>query len=682
MRRRSQKTQSVDPAPEIVVLPDDGETTPVDDSGPWEDWGESESERVARWLQSKVRPEIDVVEDDEPDVFPEYRTVAPDDATTRPLHAESRYEADMWRLDQQRRRVTIEVEAERAQAERARREQLDAWARLESEMTNLDEKRRRLADAVDAERAEVERVRREQSEAASRLETAMAELDQHRQRLMAVQAEKSEAERVHQEQVEARAALRAEVDAIDEQRRRLMAAVDAERSEAERARRAHADARARLESEMAELDHQRRRLVEAVEAERGDVERARTEQLDAKARLSAEVAALDRERQALLAAMEADRAEAARVAAERAAAAQAAAEQAAAADAETVRAELARAEAELAVAAAERAAADLAVASEQAAAARQAAAERVEADRLAAERSAAADAAAAEVAAATEALTTAQAQPPDQDQPAAAPARWGDDDGADDPPSGPGGDTGTIDLTSRRAAAASRGVGPAGGRRMRLVPGTGEVPAAQVTTVETAQTPEEQQAEAKARLAAAVAELARHVATTQADERIDAELFEQQQRDEEARRRAEEEAAAAQRRRSADALEAARATVDGRTRRWVLRAAVILAVLIPIGLDVRSPMATRSRLSDIANAAVASAATQMSDVNDPALAARVAQGVADIEGVKLERFSIEGTVVHVTVRDEADSIVLGRLVPGWYEIKASAMANALIDSTR
>lgn len=660
MRRRSHKTSPEAPAPttapddDVLVVDDVGAAVP----GPWEDWGESESERVARWLQGKVRPDIEVVDDPEPGPPRAPATDSSSRAATdepAPLHVDTRYEAEMWRLDQQRRRLAVELDAERAQAERARREQLDGWARLEAEMTALDEKRRRLADAVEAERSEVERVRHEQSDARARLEAAMAELDEHRRRLLDVQAEKSEAERARQEHVEARAALQADVDAIDEQRHRLMAAVEDERAEAERARQAHADARGRLEAEMVELDQQRRRLAEAVELGRAEVERARTEQLEAKERLAAEVAALDGERQALLAAMEADRAEAARVATERAEAARAAAEQAAAADAETARAELARAEAELAVAAAERATADLAAASQQAAEARRAAAERAEADRAAAEQAAAAHAASAEAAAAARALTSGPAPP-------VARRAWG---------GGERGGADAIDLTSRRATGAAR-PGPTPPRHMRLVPG------AQPPTAPEAPAPssEDEQAEAKARLAAAVAELARHVATTHADERIDAELLDQQMRRDEARRRADEEAAAEQRRRTAGAQQAARATVDGRSQRWVWQVLVAIAVLVPIGLDIRSPIAARSRLDGVADTVATSAAVELSGSGDPRSARQVAQGVADLEGVRLEAFSLEGPVVRVTVSDEAGSILLGKLVPTWYEVERSAEATA------
>ncbi|MFP5375671.1 MAG: hypothetical protein ACLGIO_02675, partial [Acidimicrobiia bacterium] len=277
--------------------------------------------------------------------------------------------------------------------------------------------------------------------------------------------------------------------------------------------------------------------------------------------------------------------------------------------------------------------------------------------------------AAAEVAAAAEALAETQALAESQ---AAGPA--GAARAAGPGTAGPA--PGTIDLTSRRSAAAEE-AGPAPGRRMRLVP-TGAGAGAGLGDLAPGPTPEQAQAEAKARLAAAVAELARHVATTQADERIDAELLEQQHREEEARRRAEEAAAAEQRRRAAEALLAARGAVRGGPRRWLGCAVVAAAVLVPLALDVRSPMATRSRLAEVARAAAAGAAVQMSEVDDEALARRAAQGVADLEGVRLERFSIARPTITVTVGDRADSFLLGRLVPRWYEVEASASADALV----
>jgi hypothetical protein len=309
------------------------------------------------------------------------------------------------------------------------------------------------------------------------------------------------------------------------------------------------------------------------------------------------------------------------------------------------------------VAAAERATADLAVASQQAADARRAAAERAEADRAAAERAAAADAASAEAAAAAaQALTSVPPQP-------AVPPGWGDGERS-------GGDT--IDLTARRTAGATR-PGPAPARHMRLIPGAQPAVAPEAP----ARSSDEEQAEAKARLAAAVAELARHVATTQADERINAELLDQQLRQDEARRRADEAAAAEQRRRTSEAHQAARAEVDGRSQRWVWQVLLAIAVLIPIGLDIRSPIAARSRLDGVADTVATSAAVELSGSGNEGFARQVAQGVADLEGVALDAFSLEGAVVRITVSDEAGSILLGKLAPSWYEIERSAEATAV-----
>jgi multidrug efflux pump subunit AcrA (membrane-fusion protein) len=208
---------------------------------------------------------------------------------------------------------------------------------------------------------------------------------------------------------------------------------------------------------------------------------------------------------------------------------------------------------------------------------------------------------------------------------------------------------------------------------MRLVPGAQPRPAPEAP----APSSEQEQAEAKARLAAAVAELARHVATTQADERIDAELLDQQMRRDEARRRADDEAAAEQRRRTAGAQQAARATVDGRSQRWVWQVLVAVAVLVPIGLDIRSPIAARARLDGVAGTVATSAAVELSGSGNERFARQVAQGVADLEGVTLEAFSLEGPVVRVTVSDEAGSVLLGRLAPSWYEVERSAEATAV-----
>ena len=666
MRRRSQKTETDATAPgdaavETVAGAAAGRTPP---SGPWEEWGDSEAERVARWLQSMVRPEIEVIEDAEPSSPAFELGPFPGDDSRRTLHTESRYEAEMWRLDQQRRRLAVEVDAERAQAERARREQLDAWARLESEMSELDEKRRRLADAVEAERSEVERVRHEQNDARARLESAVGELDQQRQRLLAVEAERSEAERVRQEHVEARAALQAEVDAIDEQRRRLVAAVEAERSEAERARRAHADARARLEAEMAELDQQRRRLVDAVEAERAEVERVRMEQLDAKSRLQAEVTELDRQRQALLASMEADRAEAARIAAEHAEVARAAAAQASTAEAQTARAQTAQAEAEQAVAAAEQARAELAQATEKAAAARRDSAAREAAERTAAEQ--ARRAPAPPVTTSAGAGSAAGAGPAVGALSGAGAGPAGRDGGADARP-------------TRPEPAGTRVATPGPGRRMHLVPATDDASAARVSAIASAHaTPEEGDGEARARLASAVADLARHVATTHADERIDAGLVEQLEREAEARRRTADAAAGEQRRRAAEALVVARTTGRRRSRKWVWRSALAVAVLVPIAIDVRTPIVARAHLRDAARSAVDSAAVEFSANKNVAQARQVAEGVADLEGVALVQFTIDGPVLRITVSDRADSLVLGKVASGWYELEASASSTALV----
>ena len=218
---------------------------------------------------------------------------------------------------------------------------------------------------------------------------------------------------------------------------------------------------------------------------------------------------------------------------------------------------------------------------------------------------------------------------------------------------------------------------------MRLLPGTAQAPRRRPGSFDGTGSPEQDQAEAKTRLAAAVAELARHVATTQADERIDAELIEQQQQADEARRRAEEAAAAEQRRRSAGAVEAARAGGDRKPLRFVWRAAVVAALFVPIGLDVRAPSTARDRLADVADEAVVGAAMELStSPSAEAVARQIAQGVADLEGVVLEDFSIDGSIVRVTVSDEADSIVLGRVVPGWFEVEATASATALIDGPR
>ena len=555
----------------------------------WEDWEESESERVARWLRGKVRPDLEVVDDTAPREHSAYDLdVVHLEDTQAARDAASRAETEVWRLDQERRRLATEVEAERAQAERARREQLDAWARLEQEMSELDQRRRRLAEAVEAERQEVERVRQEQLEARARLESAVAELDQQRHRLTAMEAERSQAELARQEHADARAALAAEVAAIDEQRQRLMAAVETERSETERARRAHVDARSRLESEMSELDVQRRRLVEAVEAERAEAERARLEQLEAKARLEAEVAELDRERQRLLASMEADRAEAA-------------------------------------------------------------------------------EASAAETADA------------------------GDDgDAAGDDAPGPAGAGGPGSATGRHP----RGAGATARSRRRRLAAAQVDPSARAAVVRLARPPaaenaeeapernlslveqrEHEQEQARARLADAVAELARHVATMQSAERTEAEWTRHWELEAKARE-AEAEAAAAERRRRA-ALEAARVDAT-RRRRWLLWAVLAVAVLTPLAVDVASLMAARSRLAGVAEDAALSAAADLSQQGDGERARRVAQAAADTEGVVLEEFAVDAGDVRVVVRDEASSLVLGRLAPtkDWYDVTATAAASA------
>ena len=580
---------AVDQRPDTVA----GTSVTAGDPGEqWEDWAESESERVARWLRGKVRPDLEVVADTAPPEHSAYDfDVVHLEDTQAARDAASRAETEVWRLDQERRRLATEVEAERAQAERARREQLDAWARLEQEMSELDQRRRRLADAVEAERHEVERVRQEQREARARLESAVAELDQQRHRLTAMEAERSQAELARQEHADARAALAAEVAAIDEQRQRLMAAVETERSETERARRAHVDARSRLETEMSELDVQRRRLVEAVEAERAEAERARLEQLEAKARLEAEVAELDRERQRLLASMEADRAEAARAEAERAQGAEASA-------AETA-------------------------------------------------------------------------------------------DAGDDAP-GPAGAGGPGSATGRHP----RGAGATARSRRRRLAAAQVDPSARAAVVRLARPPaaenaqeapernlslveqrEHEQEQARARLADAVAELARHVTTMQSAERTEAEWTRHWELEAKARE-AEAEAAAAERRRRA-ALEAARVDAT-RRRRWLLWAVLAVAVLTPLAVDVASLMAARSRLAGVAEDAALSAAADLSQQGDGERARRVAQAAADTEGVLLEEFAVDAGDVRVVVRDEASSLVLGRLAPtkDWYDVKATAAASA------
>ena len=575
MRRRILKSSAEAAGADAALVeedaaPDDAENQGADDEL-WEGrWGKPEEERVARWLQAKIRPELEIVEEPEEAAG---RSRGDLDAmhleeTRRTLAAGTRFEADVSQLDQQRRRLAAAVDAERAQAEEARRQQLDAWARLELEMSELDRKRRRLAEAVEAERSEVERVRQEQHEARARLEAAVAELDDHRTRLLAVQSERSEAERARQEHAEARAALAAEVAAIDEQRQRLTAAVASERADAERVRRAHAEARSRLDSEMAELDEQRRRVNAAVEAERAEAERVRNEQLEAKARLEAEIADLDRQRQRLVAAVEAE--------------------------------------------------ADV---------------------RHSAARAAGRDDA-----------------EPDDDARVAQQARR-KRPGSAGPAGRPGGRPPTGNIVTLMPS-----------------PAPAEPPPADASP--------EAQEEARARLAAAVADLARHVASVQSSQRIDTDRIRQRQLETRARQEAEEAAAAEQRRRAAEASEATRVTV-GRKRRWLRRGLIALVLLIPVGAELGSPLVARSRLGRTADDAAANAAAVLSGPQAAENALRVAQAFADVEGVVLDSVDVEGRTVRVTLADDADSAVLGRWGPlrGWYDVEATGAATAT-DATR
>ena len=79
----------------------------------------------------------------------------------------------------------------------------------------------------------------------------------------------------------------------------------------------------------------------------------------------------------------------------------------------------------------------------------------------------------------------------------------------------------------------------------------------------------------------------------------------------------------------------------------------------------------------VAGTVATSAAVELSGSGNERFARQVAQGVADLEGVTLEAFSLEGPVVRVTVSDEAGSVLLGRLAPSWYEVERSAEATAV-----
>lgn len=269
MRRRHPKNRSESPD-DGTIVPAPDELEPLGDEGAgeggsdswaqWEEkWDRPEEERVARWLRSKVHPEVDL----------DLR----DTSGGRSAGSVRRSDADVSFFDEQRQRIAATVEAQRINAERVRQQQRVVRARLEAELSDLDEERLRLAAAVEAERVEAERLHNEQLEARARLEAEVSDLDGQTQLLAAaVEAKRAEAERVRVEHQAVRARLEAQLAALDEQRRHFVAAVDAEREEARRLHDEQLEARARLEAHVADLQAQQRRFADAIEAKRAAAE--------------------------------------------------------------------------------------------------------------------------------------------------------------------------------------------------------------------------------------------------------------------------------------------------------------------------------------------------------------------------------------------------------------------------
>ena len=219
-----------------------------------------------------------------------------------------------------------QVEAERADAERAAEEAARAEAeRIAAEEAAREaervEQERIAAEQAEAERLEAERIAAEQAEAERAAAEEAARIEAER-----VAAEQAEAERVAEE------AARAEAERLEQER------VEAERVAAEEAAEA-----ARLEAERVErltAEQQEAERIAAEEAARVEAERIAAEQAEAERMAAEEAARAEAER------LEQERIEAERVAAEQAEARRVEEERLAAERAEQARLEAERLEAE------------------------------------------------------------------------------------------------------------------------------------------------------------------------------------------------------------------------------------------------------------------------------------------------------------------------------------------------
>lgn len=195
-----------------------------------EAWGEGEQERVARWLTSKGRA-----------------TVA---TSTGPLV--ERPGSDPWEVDDRPALwAAAPATSAAAAADPVDIDQLHARSALEAEVAYLEDERRRLAVALEHERAECEQVRTELALAASMLHDNIADLEeQRRHALSSVEAGVAAAERARADEQAARAALeatRSEAKALEARHFEVWIALDDEVSAlAARRRRLRALQRRRL----------------------------------------------------------------------------------------------------------------------------------------------------------------------------------------------------------------------------------------------------------------------------------------------------------------------------------------------------------------------------------------------------------------------------------------------------
>jgi len=110
---------------------------------------------------------------------------------------------------------------------------------------------------------------------------------------------------------------------------------------------------------------------------------------------------------------------------------------------------------------------------------------------------------------------------------------------------------------------------------------------------------------------------------------------------------------------------------------WVLKIALVIAVIGFVVIEVGSPLVVRIGLDGDAHTAANEAAQEYKLTHEKARAQAVAQQDADKSGATLEKFDIDGQgVVRVTLFKQAKSYLLHKFeqTRSWYDVRVSTSA--------